>query len=248
MGLRWYSVISQRPAKRSRISCTAPRPSAQSAMAAGNEEFAHAIVGAPTGRTRHHREAHRQLRLRNDQWEGVGIAKPARHLIWLAMTHFAQHREDPGAHGVQVIDVVPEHLRDPGAVFPRSAGVSQTDGQRPILQQKARSRARAPVRAICEPTVGLESVTSRLLRRAGTAPRPEEQQRQQAASAAELARRGQRHLASAEAEEAEAAAESAAAGAASCLAQAASASAATRALRTSFVFIELYPEKEKGKR
>jgi hypothetical protein len=47
-----------------------------------------------------------------------------------------------------------------------------------------------------------------------------------------------------------AAAESVAAGVAvvSVLAQAASASAATRALRTSFVFIELYPEKEKGKR
>ena len=54
--------------------------------------------------------------------------------------------------------------------------------------------------------------------------------------------------AASDAEEAEAAAESAAAGAASCLAQAASASAATRALRTRFVFIELYPEKEKGKR
>jgi hypothetical protein len=46
-----------------------------------------------------------------------------------------------------------------------------------------------------------------------------------------------------------AAAESAAAGAGvSVLAQATSASAATRALRASFVFIELYPEKEKGKR
>jgi hypothetical protein len=50
--------------------------------------------------------------------------------------------------------------------------------------------------------------------------------------------------------EAAVAAESVAAGVAvvSVLAQAASASAATRALRTSFVFIELYPEKEKGKR
>jgi hypothetical protein len=69
-----------------------------------------------------------------------------------------------------------------------------------------------------------------------------------AASAAELAAE-EAALASAAAEEAEAAAESAAAGAVvSVLAQAASASAATRALRTSFVFIELYPEKEKGKR
>jgi hypothetical protein len=69
-----------------------------------------------------------------------------------------------------------------------------------------------------------------------------------AASAAELAAE-EAAEASAAAEEAEAAAESAAAGAVvSCLAQAASASAATRALRTSFVFIELYPEKEKGKR
>jgi hypothetical protein len=67
-----------------------------------------------------------------------------------------------------------------------------------------------------------------------------------AASAAELAAE-EAALASAAAEDAEAAAESAAAGAVvSCLAQAASASAATRALRTSFVFIELYPEKEKA--
>jgi len=52
------------------------------------------------------------------------------------------------------------------------------------------------------------------------------------------------------AEEAAAAAESAAAGAdvLSVLAQPASASAARRALRASFVFIELYPEIEKGKR
>jgi hypothetical protein len=55
-------------------------------------------------------------------------------------------------------------------------------------------------------------------------------------------------LASAAAEDAAAAAESAAGAAVSVLAQAASASAATRALRTSFVFIELYPEKENGKR
>jgi hypothetical protein len=49
--------------------------------------------------------------------------------------------------------------------------------------------------------------------------------------------------------EAAAAPESAAAGAVvSVFAQATSASAATRALRASFVFIELYPEKEKGKR
>ena len=48
-------------------------------------------------------------------------------------------------------------------------------------------------------------------------------------------------------EEAAAAAESAAAGAVvSVLAQPASASAARRALRASFVFIELYPEKEKA--
>jgi hypothetical protein len=68
-----------------------------------------------------------------------------------------------------------------------------------------------------------------------------------AASAAELAA-DEAASADAAADEAEAAAESAAAGAASCLAQAASASAATRAVRASFVFIELYPEKEKGKR
>ena len=69
-----------------------------------------------------------------------------------------------------------------------------------------------------------------------------------AASAAELAA-DEAALASAAAEDAEAAAESAAAGAVvSVLAQATSASAATRALRASFVFIELYPEKEKGKR
>jgi hypothetical protein len=55
-------------------------------------------------------------------------------------------------------------------------------------------------------------------------------------------------LASAAAEDAAAAAESAAGAPVSVLAQAASASAATRALRTSFVFIELYPEKENGKR
>jgi hypothetical protein len=61
-----------------------------------------------------------------------------------------------------------------------------------------------------------------------------------AASAAEDAEA----LASAAAEDAAAAAESAAGAAVSVLAQAASASAATRALRTSFVFIELYPEKE----
>jgi hypothetical protein len=69
-----------------------------------------------------------------------------------------------------------------------------------------------------------------------------------AASAAELAAE-EAALASAAADEAEAAAESAAAGAVvSVLAQATNASAATRALRASFVFIELYPEKEKGKR
>jgi hypothetical protein len=68
-----------------------------------------------------------------------------------------------------------------------------------------------------------------------------------AASAAELADAAAAS-AEADADEAEAAAESAAAGVASCLAQPANASAATRALRASFVFIELYPEKEKGKR
>jgi hypothetical protein len=53
-------------------------------------------------------------------------------------------------------------------------------------------------------------------------------------------------VAAEEAEAAAAADESAADGVASCLAQATSASAATRALRASFVFIELYPEKEKA--
>jgi hypothetical protein len=110
-----------------------------------------------------------------------------------------------------------------------------------FLQQKARSRARAPVRAICEPAVGLGTVTSTVTYgelEAGADAADE------AAAAASLADE-EAAAAASDAEEAEAAAESAAAGAVvSVLAQATSASAATRALRASFVFIELYPEKE----
>ena len=101
----------------------------------------------------------------------------------------------------------------------------------------------APVRAICEPAVGLESVTGSYYYGELEAGADDGAEAAAAASAAELAEALADAAASA-AEEAEAAAESAAAGAASCLAQAASASAATRALRASFVFIELYPEKE----
>src|ERR1700689_313018 len=99
-----------------------------------------------------------------------------------------------------------------------------------FLQQKARNRARAPVRAICEPAVGLGSVTSTV-----TYGELEAGADDGAEAAADAASRGDE----------EAAAEAAAAGAVvSVLAQATSASAATRALRASFVFIELYPEKE----
>jgi len=113
-----------------------------------------------------------------------------------------------------------------------------------FLQQKARSRARAPVRAICEPAVGLGSVTSTVTYGELEAGADDGAEAAAAASAAELADEEAAAAASA-ADEADAAAESAAAGAVvSVLAQATSASAATRALRASFVFIELYPEKE----
>jgi hypothetical protein len=116
---------------------------------------------------------------------------------------------------------------------------------RSFNKQKARSRAHAPVRAICEPAVGLESVTRSYYYgelEAGA---------EDAADAVAAASEAAEEAAEAEsaADEAAAAAESAAAGAVvSVLAQPASASAARRALRASFVFIELYPEIEKGKR
>jgi hypothetical protein len=113
----------------------------------------------------------------------------------------------------------------------------------PFLQQKARSRARAPVRAICEPAVGLGSVTSTVTYGELEAGADDGAEAAAAASAAELADEEAAAAASA-ADEADAAAESAEGAAVSVLAQATSASAATRALRASFVFIELYPEKE----
>jgi hypothetical protein len=111
----------------------------------------------------------------------------------------------------------------------------------PCSKQKARSRAHAPVRAICEPAAGLESVTRSYY---GELEAGAEEAAEAEAAASEAAEEAAD--AASAAEEAAAAAESAAAGAVvvSVLAQPASASAARRALRASFVFIELYPEIE----
>jgi len=134
------------------------------------------------------------------------------------MAHLTQDREDPGPHGVQVIDIVAEHLGDPGTVFLGSAGVTQTDSQKPILQQKAGAVLTRRSGPFANPQSGSNS-NFELLRRAGS--RAEDgAEAAAAASAAELAEALADAAASA-AEEAEAAAESAAAGAASCLAQAA---------------------------
>jgi hypothetical protein len=95
------------------------------------------------------------------------------------------------------------------------------------------------------PRIGLESVTRSYYY--GELEAGAEEAAEALAAASEAAEEAAE--AESAAEEAAAAAESAAAGAVvSVLAQPASASAARRALRASFVFIELYPEIEKGKR
>ncbi len=186
-GLRRYSMMCQRPEKRSRINRTASWPMPRRRQ--GRETKNSAIEKSDRTTARdymagaHHCKPDRLVVLDDRQQVGTGVGVPAAELVVLAVTELGQGREHAGAQWRQVIEVIAIGRLEPLPIAARAAHVANADGHATETRKPAQTGLRSARAFMPDPVGSVRRVGRRSSRSTPRQPAgSQEQPRQQAGS------------------------------------------------------------------